>query len=128
MRTKSIVLVDDERDTITVMTEMLEKQGYAVHGFTDPEKALSHAKDCKECGIIVADIRMPGMNGFQLVRALKKSRRDMKVVLMTAFEIYKSEWQQVLPSTEVDQFLLKPVKMSQLAEVIERCAPAPIVH
>jgi len=127
MQAKSIMLVDDERDTITVITEMLEKQGYSVHAFTDPEKALAHAKDCRDCGIIVSDIRMPGMNGFQLVRALKKACRDMKVVFMTAFEIYMREWQKVLPSTEVDQFLQKPVRMIQLAEVIERCAPAPIV-
>ena len=127
MRTKSIMLVDDERETVTVMTDMLEKQGYAVHGFTDTEKALAHAKDCKECGIIVSDIRMPGMNGFQLLRALKKSRRDMKVVIMTAFEINKSEWKQVLPSTEVNQFLRKPVRMFQLAKVIEKCTSSDVV-
>jgi len=107
---------------------MLEQSGRIVHGFTDPEKALNHATDCKECGIIVSDVRMPIMSGFQLVRAVKKVHPEIKVVLMTAFEIQQKEWQKTLPSTEVDQFLTKPFKIAELAEAIEKCAPAPVAQ
>lgn len=119
----NVLVVDDEVDIINIITMMLEKHGYVVHGFTEPEKALAYAN---ECGIIVSDIRMPDMNGFQLVRAVKKINPDIKVILMTAFEINQKEWQKSLPSTEVDAFLLKPVRVSELLEVIEKCAP--VVH
>jgi DNA-binding NtrC family response regulator len=119
---KAVIVVDDERDIVSVIRQHLEKQGYLVHGFTDPAKALAHAKDCKDCGVIVSDIKMPIMNGFQLVEAVKEVRPDMKVVVMTAVQINKKEWQNTLPSTEVDEFLIKPVRMSQLIEAIERCA------
>lgn len=115
-------MVDDEPDIVYVMRQHLEKQGYVVHGFTDPEKALVHAKDCKDCGVIVTDIRMPVMNGFQLVKAVKKMRPEIKVVIMTSFEIHMKEWQQIMPSTEVDQFLTKPFSELQLVKAIEKCA------
>jgi DNA-binding NtrC family response regulator len=126
MLANAVIVVDDEQDMVDVMTQTLEKEGYQVHGFTDPVNALAHAKDCKECDTIVSDIRIPGMNGIQLVRAVKKLRPDMKVVLTTAFEIDKNEWQQVLPSTEVDAFVTKPFRMLKLVEVIQRiqrCTP-----
>lgn len=113
------MVVEDEIDLLTVITSMLESKGYQVHGFTDPEKALAHVKECKECATVISDIRMPGMNGFQLVRALKKKRPDMRVIFMTAFEIHKKEWQQTVLSTQVDQFLTKPFKTQKLLEAIE---------
>jgi DNA-binding NtrC family response regulator len=119
----NILLVDDEPDIVNVITMMLEQHGHVVHGFIDPIKALAHPK---KSDVIISDVRMPGMNGFQLVKAAKKINPALKVVLMTAFEINKNEWQKTLPSTEVDQFLLKPVRASQLIEVIEKCAP--VVH
>lgn len=114
------MIVDDQRDIVTVLTQMLQKQGYPVHAFTEPLKALSHAKECKECSVVVSDVRMPHMNGFQLVRAIRQFRPEMKIVLMTAFEINQREWQQTMPSTEVDQFLTKPFTIDKLVQVIEK--------
>lgn len=115
------MIVDDDRDVVTVMKKALEREDCQVHAFTEPVKALAHAKDCKQCGIVVTDVRMPGMNGFQLVRALKELRPDVKVVVMTAFQINSEEWQRILPSTKVDQFLIKPVTVSKLLATIEKC-------
>lgn len=123
---KQIMVVDDEPDLLMVLTTMLESKGYRVHGFIDPIKASTHVKDCKDCGILISDIRMPTINGFQLVRAVKKVRPDMKVVLMTAFEIHEKEWQKTLPSTEVDHFLTKPFDSATLVEAIEKCSA--LVH
>ena len=123
MQANSVMLVDDEPELLTVMTLMLEAQGFVVHGFTDPEKALAFANDGIDCSVIVSDIRMPIMNGFQLVRAVKKIHPEIKVILITAFNIHEKEWQKTLPSTEVNQFLIKPFDMSDLVESIEMCAP-----
>lgn len=71
--------------------------------------------------IVVSDVRIPVMNGFQLVRALGESRPDMKVVIMSAFEINKNEWQPIIPSTVVDQFLTTPFNEQQLVAGIEKC-------
>jgi two-component system, NtrC family, C4-dicarboxylate transport response regulator DctD len=118
---RHVVVVDDNHDILAVTKKMLENKGYLVHDFTEPVKALAHAKDCKECGVVITDLRMPKMNGLQLIRELKESRPDMKAVLMTATEIKKEEWQQTLPSAKVDQFLTKPFNSVNLVEAIEKC-------
>lgn len=118
-----VLVVDDDHDLLAVTKMTLERNGYVVHGFTDPVEALTHGKDCKECGIVITDLRMPVMNGFQLVRALRESHPDIKVVLMTAHEINQVEWQRTLPSTKIDQFLTKPFDTIKLVEALEKCVP-----
>ena len=118
------MVVDDERDLLSVVTRMLEGNGFNVHGFSDPEKALAHVEDgsCKECWLTLTDVRMPKINGIQLTKRIKQLRPEMKLILMTAFEVHQKEWQMALPSSDIDQFLTKPLRMSDLVEAIEKCA------
>ena len=67
---------------------------------------------------MVTDIRMPQMSGFQLVRRVNAIRPDMKIVMMTAFEVNMSEFQSMFPNSPVDRVLRKPFVPSKLAEVI----------
>jgi len=72
--------------------------------------------------IVVSAVRIPVMNGFQLVRALRESRPDMKVVIMSAFEINKNEWQLIMPSIVADQSLTTtPFNEQQPVAAIEKC-------
>ena len=68
---------------------------------------------------MVTDIRMPDMNGFEVARAVKEIRPDIKIALITAFDINKSEFEKVLPSTQVDAFITKPVKSATFAEILK---------
>lgn len=118
------MVVDDESDLLATISKMLEKEGYKVHGFTDPIMAISHVEyDCTDCTIVISDIRMPGMSGFELIRRLKEVRPEMNVILMTAFRINQSEAQIVLPSTKVDAFLNKPFKLAELIQAIKNATP-----
>jgi CheY-like chemotaxis protein len=63
---------------------------------------------------------MPEMTGFQLVRRTKEIRPEMKVIMMTAFEVNKLEFESVFPSTPVDSVMRKPFVPSKLAEMIEQ--------
>jgi DNA-binding NtrC family response regulator len=118
------MVIDDESDLLGVTTKMLEKNGYSVHAFESPIKAIEHVKNggCKDCTIVLSDIRMPSISGFEVVRQLKEVRPEMGVILMTAFKINKSEVQMVLPSTKVDSFLNKPFRSADLIEAIKECA------
>ena len=61
---------------------------------------------CMKCtDIVITDIRMPQMNGFEVARAVKEIRLDIKIALITTFDINKSEFEKVLPSTNVDAFI-----------------------
>jgi YesN/AraC family two-component response regulator len=65
---------------------------------------------------------MPVINGIQLAKRAKQLRPELKIVLMTAFEVHQKEWQTALPSTHIDLFLPKPLKMADLVDAIKRCA------
>lgn len=113
----TILIVDDDKDTLTVTGRSLEHAGFKVHAFADPLTALHHIQnDCKYCQILVSDVRMPALTGFQLVRKVKDLRPEMKVILMTMFEVNKPEFEAVFPSTPIDGVIRKPFAPSQLVE------------
>jgi DNA-binding NtrC family response regulator len=115
----TILIVDDDIDTLTVTRRSLEHVGFKVHAFVDPLAALHHIEnDCKYCQVLVSDIRMPALNGFQLVRKVKDLRPEMKVIMMTMFEVNKPEFEAVFPSTPIDAVIRKPFVPSQLIEKI----------
>lgn len=115
----TILIVDDDIDTLTVIGRSLEHAGFKVHAFADPLTALHHVQnDCKYCQVLVSDVRMPAMTGFQLVRKVKDLRPEMKVIMMTMFEVNKPEFEAVFPSTPIDGVIRKPFAPSQLVEKI----------
>lgn len=116
----SVMVVDDEKDVLTVVTRALEARGMNVVGYTDPALALQHFEQGGDSfSHIVSDVRMPGMTGFQLARRVKEVHPKIKIVLMSSFEINKPEFDIVLPSTSVDGFLCKPFKLSEMVKVVE---------
>jgi CheY-like chemotaxis protein len=118
---KSILVIDDEPDIITIIKMALQRSGWAVKEFTDPLLALQHFElNSTEYDMILSDIRMPSMNGFDLVRKVKTINPQVKILLMTAFEMKKSELGKVLPSVKVDDLIQKPVSMREMITVIEK--------
>jgi CheY-like chemotaxis protein len=118
---KSILVVDDEPDITTIIKIALQRSGWAVKEFTNPLLALKHFElNSIEYDIILSDIRMPDMNGFDLVRKVKAINPQVKILLMTAFEMQKSELEKVLPSVKVDGLIQKPVSMREMITIIEK--------
>ncbi|HWS20002.1 MAG TPA: response regulator [Nitrososphaera sp.] len=114
-----MLLIDDEKDVLTVLKRSLELKGMNTYGFTNPVLAVEHFRNnAANYDIVVTDIRMPQMSGFQVARAVKEIRPDIKLALVTAFEINKSEFEKVLPSTKVDAFITKPVKPDTFVKII----------
>ena len=114
------MVCDDDKDIVTTLTMGLKRPGFEVHGFNDPALALQHIEDgCEGCHVMVTDFRMPNMNGFQLVRRVREVRPDLKVVMMTAFEVSKPEFETVFPSMMAEGVLRKPFSISRLIEIIK---------
>jgi DNA-binding NtrC family response regulator len=117
----SILVVDDDPGIPTLIKQSLTKNGFKVSAFTDPIMALEDFKiNCKTCGVILSDIRMPGMNGYELVKQAKQIDKDAKVVLMSAFEIQEKEFHNLLPDIKVDGFLQKPFSIQHLNDAVEK--------
>jgi DNA-binding NtrC family response regulator len=113
------LIVDDDVDILRVIARSLEYAGFKVHAFSDPLTALYHVhNDFKYCQVLVSDVRMPALTGFQLVRKVKDLRPEMKVIMMTMFEVNKPEFEAVFPSTPIDAVIRKPFTSLQLVEKI----------
>ncbi len=111
------MVVDDERDILSIVKRGLEsKNRFQVEIFIDAESALTSLKENSNdyYDLVLTDIRMPKINGFELYRRIKESNPSMKIVFITAFEINKEEFSKVIPSLDVIDFISKPVSMSTL--------------
>ncbi len=118
---KYILAVDDDPDIVTLIEQALRKHGFKASAFTNPPMALEHfTKNHNNCSLILSDIRMPGMNGYEFVTQVKKINPKVKIILMSAFEINDREFHNVLSDIKVDAFLQKPFHIQQLEEVIEK--------
>ena len=114
------MIVDDEADILTVLEKGLDTNGFKVIGFSDPLTALQHFENNrKNIDLIITDARMPKMSGFQLARRIKDLEPDVHVILVSAFEINKTEFDKVMPHTHVDGFLAKPFLVSDLVGAIK---------
>ena len=120
---KSVLVVDDEPDILHVIKRSLEVKGgiHQVYAFTRPLLALEHFKlNYNNCAIVLSDIRMPGMTGFEFIKRIKQMNPTTKVLLMSAFEIDDSELSMALGSIMIDDFVQKPVSLRQLTSIIQR--------
>ena len=112
-----IMLVDDEKDILSTVKRGLESNNtFKVDTFPSGEAALqafeSHSENYYD--LVITDIRMPKMNGFELYRSIKEKNQSMKIAFITAFEINKEEFNKVMPSVNVIDFISKPVSISNL--------------
>ncbi|HZC20326.1 MAG TPA: response regulator [Nitrososphaeraceae archaeon] len=112
-----IMFVDDEKDILSTVKRGLESNNaFKVDTFPSGESALQTFENHPEnyYDIVITDIRMPKMNGFELYRRIKEKNPSMKIAFITAFEINKEEFNKVMPSVNVIDFISKPLSISNL--------------
>jgi DNA-binding response OmpR family regulator len=115
-----IQVVDDEFDIVNVIKLYLQGKGLNVFGFTDPQLALEHFRiNCKSYSLIISDIRMPGINGFEFVRKVREIWPAVKVLLMSAFEINSNELSAGLRENIIQGFIQKPIALDELGTIVQ---------
>ena len=117
-KSKSILLVDDEPDIVNLFKDLLENRNYEVTGFTNPLEALEHYKtNWNRYGLVISDIRMPGMTGFDLLKNIKKIDATISFFLMSAYDTIEfSE----LECIKIDGFIQKPIRIKELLSTLEK--------
>jgi response regulator RpfG family c-di-GMP phosphodiesterase len=116
---RSILLVDDEQDIVNSVKRWLQTDGFKVYGFTNPLQALEYFQNNSgDIDLVLSDIRMQKMNGYELVKRIKAIRPETRVVFMTALE-FNEDMSKILPPIEIDGFMLKPGSLENLVNTIE---------
>jgi|GEM_PF-1920338 len=114
---ETIVFVDDEPTLINLGTRILQKFGYRVHGFTNPNTALDFIKkNPQSFDLLITDMTMPSLTGLDLINEVKKIRKEIPVILISG---YSDEINPENASQKgVDRFLYKPYSPKQFPKII----------
>jgi len=111
----SVLLVDDEKQFLDALSQRLETRGLKVNAVTSGEAAIEQAKD-KHFDAIVVDLAMPGIDGIETLKRIKKDRPDLEIIMLTGQATVKSGV-EAMKLGAVD-FLEKPVDLKVLLEKI----------
>src|ERR671933_750945 len=115
---KRILIVDDEHDIALAFKISLKNNGFVVDTFNDPEQALSNFK-AGLYDLLLIDIKMPKMNGFELYREMEKIDNKAKICFITAFEVYYKSLRELFPTVKVDCYIKKPITTDDLVQRIK---------
>jgi DNA-binding response OmpR family regulator len=113
----SILIVDDEIDITLAFKKGLESDGFLVDTYNDPLTALLNFKS-DFYDLLLVDVRMPKMNGFELYQEIEKIDKKTKVCFITAFEVYYHALREIFPTLEVGCFIRKPIQIDDLVKRI----------
>jgi DNA-binding response OmpR family regulator len=113
---RRILIVDDEPDIISVFKMVLEMNDFEVDAYNDPLLALSNFKQ-NAYGLVILDIRMPHINGFELYKKIRTIDDKVNVCFMTAFDDYRQEFKKSFPMLdELKCFIRKPNAIEDLVK------------
>ena len=114
-----ILLLDDEIIVGNRLGPTLEKVGYEVEVFEDPEKALNRIHE-KEFDIVVTDIMMPDVNGIQVLEEVRKKSDTTRVIIITGYATVALA-REAMDKGAFDM-IAKPFKPSELRAVLAKAA------
>ena len=112
-----LLLVDDEPDVIFTFKKGLEAHGFVVDAFNDPVLALSNFKP-GVYGLLLLDVKMPQINGFELYEKIKKIDSEVKACFITAHEVYYESLKEIFPTMDLDCYV-KPIEIEDLVSHVK---------
>ncbi len=118
---KKVLIIDDEPDTITFLTNWLEDNGYDSCSATDGNQGMQVLRSEKP-DLILMDLRMPNQTGFQLYRELrlKSDYRHIPVIFVTGLTESQIFGDECTPLPKPEAFIEKPIDLNALHREIKR--------
>ena len=105
-----VLVVDDEASVRTIIEEILVREGYSVLSVSDPWEALGVA-ETQQIGLLLTDVSMPRMNGYELAMRIESLRPETKVLFMSAY----TEHGVIVPSPK---FIAKPFSVDAMVKAV----------
>src|SRR5712691_1157491 len=115
----TVLVVDDDPDLRTVLRLLLEDEGYRVCLASDGQQALAHLR-CERPAVLLLDLNMPVMTGWECLAVLRTEQRTVPVVLMTAGRQAEQEARRLGAAG----WLEKPFDLNAVVQTVQTLAPA----
>jgi DNA-binding response OmpR family regulator len=116
--TSRILVVDDEATTRVSLAEVLRLEGYEVMTAASGEDALAVMSNQAAFDLMIVDLKMPGMDGLQLIEVVRKRSPDTVLILLTAFGTLETAIQAI--RRDAHDYLLKPCPVPQIVETVRK--------
>lgn len=122
MRSKgSVLVVDDEPNMRRILTKVLQDEGYSVTGAASAQEAIGSLSE-GHFDVVLSDVRMPGMDGIELMQRIKQASPEISVIMMTAYGSVQSALEAIKAGAE--DYIFKPfnneVVLFSMRKALER--------
>jgi DNA-binding NtrC family response regulator len=115
------MIVDDEPDLLRMVEIYLKTWKFDVIGFNSAFEALAFFKKNPTLfSLVLTDVRMPGMTGIDLAGQMLKIKPDLKIMLMTAYQIDSLDLKTALPVVRYEDILRKPFRLKEICEGVKK--------
>jgi two-component system, response regulator RegA len=114
---EKVLLVDDEKDFLEIMSERMEARGMIVTTATTAEEALAFIEK-KAFDAIVMDFQMPGMDGMEALKTIKDDKPELQIILLTGYATVEKTVEAM--KVGATDFLEKPADIEALSEKIKK--------
>jgi two-component system response regulator YesN len=115
-----LMVVDDEKQIRYGLIETIDWSQYGIENVIEAENGLAALDkvSTRPVDIIIADIRMPGMNGLEMAAKVKELQPEIKIILLTGYAEF--DYARKAVKLGIDEYFLKPVRISELAEKVRQ--------
>lgn len=120
LQSKVVLVIDDELEVRTAVGEMIRRSGYQVLEAESAESAFEVLASA-HIDLVLTDLMMPGMNGWQLLDRIRERDARTKVVVFTGY--IDDQGAAILQDRKADGFLVKPVKLKKLQDTLSALLP-----
>ncbi len=119
MESPKILIVDDEKDLVSALVERLALRGFVVEGLTSGVDAARRIEE-EDFGVLVLDVKMPGIDGLELMRDIRQRHPGLPVILFTGHNSLEDAKRGIEEGAFA--YLLKPIDIQELVDKINDAA------
>ncbi len=114
-----VLYVDDEESLVLLASRLLKRLGYSVTGHTDPLAAIKEFRSRpQDFDVVVTDLAMPRMSGFDLAREMRAARPDLPIIMTSGY--LRQEDQEMAKIMDINDLVLKPHTVEELGRTLDR--------
>lgn len=121
LQVQRIMIVEEEQNTALLMATQLQANNFQVKVFTNPVFALDELKKSnRDYFLVISDMKMTQMPIFEFMRRIKSEKPDIKILLITTFEVRPNEFSIVLPSLKIEGLIAKPLLADKIIPSVNK--------
>jgi len=113
-----VLIVDDEENTRIGLSKLLSQEGYCIASAADGQEAIEYLQEEQWVDVVITDLKMPQLNGLQLLQELARNYPQIHVVMITAYGGVESYLEAI--NHGAFEYINKPVKLFELRSVLRK--------